>query len=192
MPLIRIWNPLPPAGHGQRNRESGPGRGVSSMAHRYRVHHRRHHHRRHRNPFGFNRASLETALWGVGGGIGSLAIPTMVLPAQNTGLMGYALNAASAAALKFVGDMVSDKAGEGLFIGGLVATGLRIVKDNLHSIPGLSGLGAYWQSYLPNLPAQSNPYGQMPNPNPPAVVATAGGAKAMSGGRFTEIGRAHV
>lgn len=153
------------------------------MAHRYKVHHGHHDHRRC-NPLGFNKASLETAAWGVAGGIGSLAFPTMVMPSQNSSFMGYALNAATALGLKFVGDMISPNAGDGLFIGGLVATGLRIAKDNLSSIPGLSGLGAYWTSYLPNLPVSSNPYGQMPNPQP-QVVATAGGGKAMSGsGRF--------
>ena len=156
------------------------------MAHRYVVH-SGHHHHRHSNPIGINKGNLSLAAWGVAGGVGARALPALVLPSQNSGFMGYALNFASAIALGFAGHMVDGMAGEGLLIGGLVATGLRIVTDNFGSkIPGLS---AYWDSYLPNLPAQSNPYGQMPNPAAAAVAAAAAAApaahKGMSGGRFT-------
>lgn len=148
------------------------------MAHRH--HHHKHHYRR-RNPFGVDRSSITLAAWGVAGGIGAQALPAIVLPAQNTGFMGYGLNLISAIALKMAGDATMGKnAGDGMLMGGLIATGLRIVKDNFGaSIPGL---GAYWQSYLPNFPAASNPYGQMANPMPPAALPAAG--KGMSGSRF--------
>lgn len=155
--------------------------------HRYRVHHRHHGHHHHRNPLGINKANIALAAWGVAGGVGARAIPALVLPAQNTGFMGYALNFASALALGFAGRMVDGTAGEGMLIGGLVSTGLRIVSDNFGS--KIPGLGAYWTSYLPNLPAQSNPYGQMPDPAVAAAAAAAAAAapvhKGMSGGRFT-------
>jgi hypothetical protein len=152
------------------------------MAHRYRVKHRHHHHRRG-NPLGINGGVIKDAIWGVGGGIGALALPAAFLPSQNSGAIGYLLNIGSAVALKFVVDMVDKGSSDAVLKGGLVATGLRIAKDNASMIPGLSGLGAYWTSYLPNLPTQSNPYGQMPNPAP-QIAAPAAGAKAMSGSRF--------
>lgn len=148
------------------------------MAHRYHVH------RHRRNPLGLNRDSFVFAAWGTAGAVGARALPAVFLSAQNTGPMGYLLNAAAALALKFAGDYITPKAGDGMLIGGLVSTGLRIVSDNFGSqIPGLS---AYWPSYLPTFPAQSNPYGQMPNPQPAVIAAAAGGkGGGMSGSRFT-------
>jgi hypothetical protein len=150
--------------------------------------HRKHHHRYHRrrsNPFGVDKNSVMLAAWGVAGGVGAQALPAIILPAQNTGFMGYGLNIISAIALKMLGDgMLGKNAGDGMLTGGLIATGLRIVKDQFGaSIPGL---GAYWQSYLPNFPAASNPYGQMTNPSPAVVAAAAAGSggKGMSGSRF--------
>jgi hypothetical protein len=149
------------------------------MAHRH--HHHKHH--RRRNPFGVDRASITLAAWGVAGGVGAQALPAIILPAQNTGFMGYGLNLISAIALKMVGDAVLGKnAGDGMLTGGLIATGLRIVKDQFGA--QIPGLGAYWTSYLPNFPAASNPYGQMANPMPPTLPAAASGGKGMSGSRF--------
>jgi hypothetical protein len=150
------------------------------MAHRkYRVHH----HRR-RNPLGVDQATIGLAAWGTVGAVAALAAPAMIMPSNNTGIMGYGMNLLSAVALKFVGDATIGKsAGDGMLIGGLISTGLRIVRDNIGSkIPGLS---AYWPSVFP-IPTVSNPYGQtLTSPYPaPALPAAASGGKAMSGGRF--------
>lgn len=144
-------------------------------------HHKRHHYRR-RNPLGIDKNSVMIAAWGVAGGVGAQALPAIIMPSSNTGFMGYGLNIISAVALKLLGDAALGKnAGDGMLTGGLIATGLRIVKDYAGS--SIPGLGAYWQSYLPNFPAASNPYGQMGNPQPPMVAAAASG-KGMSGSRF--------
>lgn len=170
MGQIRIWNPYK--------------KGVSHLA-KYH-HHRRHSHRR-RNPLGFDKSTLTGAAFGVAGAVGSLALPAMVLPSQNTGAVGYLLNAGAAFAMKVAGDMLLGKsAGDELFAGGLVGVGLRIIKDNFAGIPGLS---AYWSSYLPNFPAASNPYGQMANPMPAALPAAAGSGKAMAGSFSHRYGR---
>lgn len=154
------------------------------MAHRYIV---RHGHHRHRNPLGINAATIGFAAWGVAGGVGARALPAMVMSAQNTGIVGYLLNAAAAVALGFVGRYISPMAGEGMLMGGLVSTGLRVVNDQLGS--KIPGMGAYWTSYLPALPANSNPYGQMPDPAQVAAAQAAAAAPrsagGMSGGRFT-------
>ena len=149
--------------------------------HKYRRHH--HHYRFHRNPLGIDKSSLMTAGGVAAGMIGAAALPAVIMPAQNTGWMGYGLNALSAVALKIAADAFAGKnVGDNVLAGGLGFTLVRIVKDNL-SVPGLS---AYWPSFLPNFPAASNPYGQMASPvayAPPAAAAA--GGKGMSGGRFS-------
>lgn len=145
------------------------------MARHHRKHHRRH---RRRNPLGFGGDEIKLAGFGIVGGVAALALPAMLLPSQNSGLIGYALNIGSAVVLKFAGNMVSKQAGDGALIGGLVATGIRIVKDNLPSIP----MGAYWESYFA-VPPISNSFGQtLKSPYPmPALPAP---AKTMGGSRF--------
>lgn len=186
MARIRIWNPYP--GHASHAHRAGNGgeflrneRGDLHMAHRkYRVHR---HHRRHRNPFGVSTETIGLAAWGVAGGVGALALPAAFLPSQNNGAIGYLLNAGAAVALKFVGDMALGKnAGDGMLIGGLITTGMRIVRENVGAkIPGLS---AYWPSFFP-VPTNSNPYGQTLNsPYPAPALPAAAGGKAMAGGRF--------
>lgn len=148
------------------------------MAKKYRKHSYR-----RRNPLGLDRDSLSIAAWGVAGGVGAQALPAMFMSSSNTGFMGYGLNLLSAVALKFLGDAaLGKKAGDGMLTGGLIATGLRIVKDYAGS--SIPGLGAYWNSYLPNFPAASNPYGQMQTPMASLPVAAASGGKGMSGSRF--------
>lgn len=150
------------------------------MAHR---HHRRHHRYHRRNPLGIDKSSLTTAGGVAVGIVGSAALPAIVLPAQNSGITGYALNAASAVALKLLGDAVLGKDfGDNALAGGLGFTLVRIVKDK---IPGIPGLSAYWNSFLPNFPAASDPYGRMASPIPPALAAAGAGARGMAGrGRF--------
>lgn len=160
------------------------------MAHRrYRV---RHHGRHHaRNPFGIDRSALTTIGWGTVGAVGARALPAMFMSTQNTGLMGYGLNALSAVVLKFAGDAVMGKGvGDALFIGGGIATVMRIVQDNLGTkIVGLSGdagfnLGAYWQSYFA-VPTVSDPNGRvLASPYPQPVLAKAAGMGRYNDDRF--------
>ena len=193
MARIRIWNPYPRSeGHDSRTRytysaggDTQAQKGGAHMAHRkYRLHHHRH----HRNPLGFDKATITFAAWGVAGGAAALWAPAQFLSAQNNGAMGYAFNVGAAIAVKFIGDAVLGKsAGDAMFTGGLVATGLRILRDKASTIPGL---GAYWQSYFA-LPTVSDPYGRVsasPYPAPALPAAAAGGrgigAYARSAGRF--------
>lgn len=145
-------------------------------------HHHRHHHRRH-NPFGIDRGTIKLAAWGTAGGVVAYALPAVVLPAQNTGFMGYGLNILSAIAGKIAGDAVGGKdAGDGMLIGGLVATGIRVVKDLAGS--SIPGMGAYWPSFFA-LPTTSNPYGQvLQSPYPQPALPAAAGKAGMGGGRF--------
>jgi len=164
------------------------------MAHRkYHVHH----HRR-RNPFGFTENDMSRVLWGSVGYVAARAVPAMAMASKNSGIMGYAMNLATALGLKFLlkGDM-----GDSMFVGGAVATVTRIVSDQLGTrIQGLSGdpaftMGAYWNSYFA-VPTVSDPYGRVaasPYPQPVLAAPPAGmsgyggaaGARAVSTGRFT-------
>lgn len=185
MPAIRIWNPgfLPGSNRGE----------VSKLAHRkYHVKHRRHS-RRH-NPFGFTGGDTSRILWGSVGYVAARAVPAMVLPAKNTGLIGYAMNLATAFALKF---LLRGEMGDSMFVGGAVAVVTRVVSDQLGTkIQGLAGdpgftMGAYWNSYFA-VPTVSDPYGRVsgsPYPQPALPPAAAGmsgyaGARAASTGRF--------
>lgn len=178
MAEVRIWNPLP-HGRGKHNQ-----RGVILVAHRkYKVHR---HHRRHRNPLGIDSASFTGAFFGLGGAVGTLAAPALVMSASNTGVVGYGMNFASALILKLLADsMVGKSQGDAVFTGGLVALGLRIARDQFPTAPGL---GAYWPSYFA-LPTSSNPYGQTlqspyPQPALPVAAGAGGGAGMSGGGRF--------
>ena len=184
MARIEILNPLRrSAGSGTRPESYSSGRGLHyaqnggmHVAH-HRKHHRRHH--RRRNPFGFAGDEIKLAGFGIVGGVGALALPALLLPSQNSGIIGYALNIGSAVVLKFAGNMLSKQAGDGALIGGLVATGIRIVKDQLPSIP----MGAYWESYFA-VPPISDSFGRtLKSPYPmPALPAP---AKGMGGSRLS-------
>ena len=166
MAQIRIWNPY---------RE-----GVIHLA----KHKHHHHHHGRRNPLGLQSGDMARVLWVSGGYVAARAVPAMALPAQNTGIMGYALNLATALVMKLV---IPGQTGSDLFVGGAVATVTRIVSDNLGAkIQGLSGdptftLGAYWQSYFA-VPTVSDPYGRVAaSPYPQPVLAPAPAGKGMSG-----------
>lgn len=139
---------------------------------------------RRRNPFGLDAEVAKVAAWAIAGGIAARSGPQMLLPAQNDGVMGYALNIGTTiAASMLAGRFIGPSAAKGVMIGGLVATGGRIVEDQfgkklveftsfgLGSDPGYQ-LGEYAPASFP-LPNQ----GGMP-----ALAAPAnGGANQFSG-----------
>jgi hypothetical protein len=116
-------------------------------------HHKRHHRRRRHNPMGFNVRSIGTQLlWGTAGGVAALTVPGLVASSYNSGWTGYLLNGATAwAGSLLVGKMAGPQAGQDFFVGGLVATGLRIFNNFFGStLPvGLSGMGFYLQNNFP-------------------------------------------
>jgi len=198
MGQVRIWNPH--YAPGMRGDKFNAQNGGMFVAHRkYHVKHHRRHHNRHRNPFGVSGGAVSQILWTSAGFVAARAVPAMVLSAQNSGWMGYALNLGTAFLMKL---FVPGGTGEDLFIGGVVATVSRVVSDNLGTqIKGLSGdpaftLGAYWNSYFA-VPTVSDPYGRVaaspyPQPALPAPVGRGGmsgyggaaGSRAGSPSRF--------
>jgi hypothetical protein len=156
-------------------------------------HHKRHHYGRRKNPFGIDRQVMTSVAYGVAGAV---AVPTLnakLLPSMNSGVSGYLAKAALSFGLKFAGDMISKNAGDGLFVGGLIATGMAIVKDTLGAQLGLS---AYWPSAFP-IPTISNPWGMTAgNPyaqfNPAPIASAAGNTGGVSGlSRRGRSGRAY-
>jgi len=122
---------------------------------------------------------MSAILYGSAGYVAARALPAMVLPSRNSGIMGYALNAATAVAMRLV---IGGARGDELFVGGAIATVSRIVSDQFGAkIAGLSGdpaftLGAYWNSYFA-VPTVSDPYGRVaasPYPMPALPAATRG------------------
>ncbi len=108
------------------------------------------HRRRRRNPLAVP-GLVKSALYAIGGGIGTRVIPQMVLKEQNIGLTGYLANAVttlglSAAASRFI----SKDAGQAVVLGGAVMITGRIVEDfvgqrlvEFGAIPGFAGMGRY-------------------------------------------------
>jgi hypothetical protein len=138
-------------------------------------------HRRRSNPgFGDIKRVGVSALWAIGGGVGTNQIPQMLLKEQNTGAMGYLANAVTALGLgTLVGRFVNPAAGESVFIGGAVMTVGRMIQDFLGyqavtfgSFPFLSG------EYVPQ--AFPVPYSSLPEVQP-AGAAVALPAVSMSG-----------
>jgi len=83
-----------------------------------------------RNPFGFNtKQFIETAGFAIVGGVGARALPQYAAPNYNSGLVGYAMNAAATAVIAYLSGMYTKEAGLGAAIGGTVMTVGRIVSD---------------------------------------------------------------
>lgn len=153
-------------------RGSFSGQGVTTMSRRKSrgVRHRR-------NPFGLDSSVVKTAAWAVAGGVGTRSLPEMILPAQNTGFTGYALNVAAAVVLSMLGNrFIGGEAGKGILIGGIAGTGMRIVEEQFgrrlgefSSISSLAGDPRY--SFMGAYDAASFPLPWNGAALPPAAIA---------------------
>lgn len=180
----------------RRSRRSNPHFGFG------RTHRRASHRRRRRNPGtgGSIRDIGGLLMWGTFGAVGSLSLPGVVASQYNTGMIGYALNGATAwLGGMLIGKFAGPQAGSHFMAGGLIATGLRIFNNFFgSSFPiGLSGdgMGYYIENSFP-LPTSGqgpyllNPgYGGSPmqsvqatSPQAVALPAAAGQAADDSGG----------
>jgi hypothetical protein len=155
---------------------------------------KKYHVRHHRNPLGVSGGDIGEIAWVSLGYVAGRAAPAMILPNQNSGLVGYAMNAAVGVILKMV---IGGSVGHALMVGGIAAAVTRAVSDNFGAqIKGLAGdptytLGAYWTSYYA-VPTNSDPYGRTagspyPQPALPAPTTMKGfaghtGARAAAGG----------
>src|SRR5271155_5227641 len=189
MPFVRMVNPSPRRRRGHFGLDDGSSRGGEHMKMK------KHHKRRfgyHRNPIlGMSGGDLlvETA-GAVINGVATRLIPQALLGANNTGIVGYAANAATGLAGAWLASKFSPKAGHGALLGAAVAVASRILSDTMGQNAlggGLSGdmggeLGFYVNSAYPLPQASNGPLtlslpGQMP-----AVVTTAAGTQAVAAG----------
>lgn len=163
-------------------------------------------HRRH-NPFLSVPVGELVALtgWAVVGMAGTRIIPQMVLPSQNSGIMGYGLNAVTAVGLSWLGGKFGGtRAAQGILIGGMVGLATRILTDmlggTLAGAWGLSGdldfdLGFYIPNSFAVPTTGQGPYllnpgitgapmqaGGVPTPMPVAIAPGSGQAAAAAGG----------
>lgn len=166
MPIVRLVNPRHSHGSRVRTWRSSAAEGVIDMAHRrYRVHHHR------RNPF--NTEIAATAAWAMGGGVLATWVPTVVASGFNAGWGGVAATGVSAFVLGWAGKrFVSERAGNGLMIGGLVATFGKAVAQLLGKQLVTFQLGQYTNTWF-GPPYNSQGILQT-TPNPNAVLAPAG------------------
>jgi hypothetical protein len=165
---------------------------------RFRVRHHSHHRnpmfsyvrhrRRHRNPFDSN--TMMTAAWALAGGIGASWLPSVVVSSMNTGWTGVLATGVSAVALGWAGEKFAGKnAGDGLLIGGLVATGGKLISQLLGKNLVSFGMGQYTTTWF-GPPYNSTGNLQVtPNPYTPPPAAHSGTQAAMSGllGRATKF-----
>jgi len=163
-------------------------------------------HRRH-NPFLSVPVGELVALtgWAVVGMAGTRIIPQMVLPSQNSGIMGYGLNAVTAVGLSWLGGKFGGtRAAQGILIGGMVGLATRILTDMLGGTQagawGLSGdldfdLGFYIPNSFAVPTTGQGPYllnpgitgapmqaGGVPTMQPVAIAPGSGQAAAAAGG----------
>lgn len=153
-------------------------------------HHRRHRHnpffgysrrrRHHRNPF--DTGTMATAAWALAGGVGASALPAMVVPSMNTGWAGVAATGVAAVAIGWAGEkFVGAHAGQGLLIGGLVATGGKLIAQLLGKNLVSFGMGQYTQTWFGPPYNSTGILQNTPNPYTPPPAAHSGTQAAMSG-----------
>jgi hypothetical protein len=199
--LFVVGNPKSMAKPHKRRRKINRRRNpllASGRRHRRALNYRR----RRRNPLDF-KSDAVLALWASVGGIATRMGVQAFLSNYNSGVQGYAANAAVAVALGWLADKINKTAGTGVLIGGLAATVMRIASDVIQSknpaaqqaaaMSGLAGdtefsLGDFQSSYFfepsvntgPNQTVVPPPFAAyLPPPAP--VVAGNGSKKGLSG-----------
>jgi len=184
----------------------------SGSHHRRRRSHAIVHHRRRHNPGRFvnvrhrRRANLSfagfntTDLLYLGGGalangVLARAVPQMLLPQYNTGFAGYGLNAVAGGIGAWLISKFNKRAGQGAWIGLIVALGQRVIADKFGAgtagaTGGMSGdldfdLGYYLSDPFPYAQgASAGPYAAFPG-NPYAPMLPTANAAAPARARQT-------
>lgn len=181
MPIVRLVNPRHSHGGRAESWRSSSAEGVIDMAHKkYRV--RRHHSYfgHHRNPFDTEVAT--TAAWAIGGGVLSTWLPTMVVPSFSQGWGGVAATGVAAVAIGWAGEkFVSAHAGRGLLIGGLVATGGKLIAQLLGKQLVSFQMGQYTQTFFGPPYNSTGILQNTPSPYVPPAAAQSSTAAAMHG-----------
>jgi hypothetical protein len=158
----------------------------------------RHHRRRNAIRLGFGGFSSRDLLWAGGGalvnGIITRAVPQTFAPQYNFGWTGYALNALAGGAGAWAIGQFNRRAGQGAWIGMIVALGQRIIAEKFGggsagATGGMSGdldfdLGYYMADPFPYAQgASAGPYAAYPGTPYSAALPT---ANAAAGARYRQ------
>lgn len=139
--------------------------------------HRRRHH--HRNPL--DQGTMMTAAWALAGGVGASALPGMIVPSMNSGWTGVLATGVAAVAIGWAGTkFAGPQAGNGLMIGGLVATGGKLIAQLMGKNLVTFGMGQYTQTWFGPPYNSTGILQNTPNPYTPPAPAS-GTHAAMSG-----------
>jgi hypothetical protein len=161
--------------------------------------------RRYSNPNSRAMNLFEMGAWGVGGMIGSRALPQVVLGAKNTGWLGYLANGIAALGLGWgVKKFVHKEAGDMVMIGGIGGLILRVIADNTtvgkalaSQLQGVGDVGVYGAAtfFTPLAEAGNGDRGALSlpsavdRPSMPAAPAGAAGVGRTGGSRYTSGSR---
>jgi hypothetical protein len=142
-------------------------------------------HRRHRHHNPFDQSTMMTAAWALGGGVAATWLPGVVVPTMNTGWTGVLATGVSAVAIGWIGEKFAGaQAGNGLLIGGLVATGGKLIAQLMGKQLVSFGMGQYTQTWFGPPYNSTGILQTTPNPYTPPPAPAGGGSgthAAMSG-----------
>jgi hypothetical protein len=102
---------------------------------------------RHHNPLDQN--TMATAAWALAGGVGASWLPATIMPSMSSGWSGVFATGVAAVAIGWAGEkFISPRAGQGLMIGGFVATGGKLIAQLLGKNLVTFGMGQYTQTFF--------------------------------------------
>lgn len=150
---------------------------------------------------------VKQGLFAIGGAVGTRALTSVALGANNVGWIGIGANGAMAWLLGFIiSKVVKGNAGKAVVLGGVIGTLLRIVEENTpvgaYVKQQLAGMGVYGDAtfYVPlaeTVNQQSRDSGNLAQPGVVQSIAAAAAARsapakagmADGGGRYSSGGR---
>lgn len=141
-------------------------------------HRTHHHHRRRHNPFGVSGTLVKDVVFEVAGMAGANFGATFL---NQSGWIDVLATAGVAVGISMLGKSVAGApASEELLKGGILAAVIKAVKQTGVSIPGLSGMGLYQQTYF-SAPTSSDAYGRATAPTIMLPAPTGKGGAGVSG-----------
>ncbi len=146
---------------------------------KHHQHHSRHHSRH--NPFGVSGTLVKDVALNAAGLAGANFGASFL---GQSGWLDVLATAAAAVGIAWAGKAVAGApAFEELLKGGILASLIKAIKQTGVSVPGMSGMGLYVNSYF-SAPTASDAYGRATAPTIMLPAPAPTGKGGMSGGRF--------
>jgi len=141
--------------------------------------HKRHHRRRRHNPFGVNGSLVKDVAFNAAGLAGANWGASFL---GQSGWLDVLATAGAAIAVSYAGKAVGGAgASEELLKGGILAAIIKAIKQTGVSVPGLSGMGLYVNSYF-SAPTNSDAYGRATAPT--IMLPAPSKGSGMAGQRY--------